>query len=1040
MSLFQKSVLNQYLKQLDKTKVENAYQKFKAHFHNATIQQHIRDSKEEQYQGEFLIDLFVNVLGYTKNPQPNFNLQTEQKNETNSKKADGAILKDSNAIAVIELKGTNTTDLATVAPQAFGYKNNQKECKYVIISNFEKLRFYIDNAIDFEEFNLFTLTENEFTLLYLCLHIDNIFSDLPAIIKQKSTVKEQDITKQLYKDYSDFKRKLFTDIVQLNPQYDKLILFKKSQKLLDRILFILFAEDRGLLQANTIQTILDEFENLKKLDAYQPLYERFKKHFTYLNNGLKNEKYEVFGYNGGLFANDEILDTIKISDNLLQNYVPILSKYDYETDVDVNILGHIFEHSLNDIEEIQAELDGTAIDKTKTKRKKDGVFYTPKYITKYIVENTVGALCTEKRNEYGIIADNYTPDKRKAKKKELLQTLDTYQNWLLQITIVDPACGSGAFLNQALDFLIQEHKGIDELRAQLLGHSFVLPDHEIEILENNIFGVDLNDESVEIARLSLWLRTARKGRKLNSLNNNIKCGNSLIDDATIAGEKAFDWQKEFPKIFERGGFDVVIGNPPYVQLQSIKEISESLQGLGYNTFEKTGDLYCMFYEKGNIILKENGILGFITSNKWMRSNYGKSLRKYITEYTQPILIIDLGAGIFDSATVDSNILIFSKNDYKSSFNAIDITNENYFLDFSIYENQKIEINPKKDEIWTIYNLSERNIKQQIEKLGTPLKDWNLKIYLGIKTGYNEAFVIDKQTKEQLIKEDANSIKIIKPILRGKDIKAYITDYSDLWLINFHNGYKVGNEYKERIKIEDYPAIKKHLDKYWNNLENRYDKGETPYNLRNCAYVNEFAKKKIVYPDISQKLSFVILEEDYIVANTAYFLTTDSCYLLSVLNSKLINYYYKSISAQLGSTGIRSFTIYIEQLPIPNISLSDQQPFIEKAETMLQKNKELQTIKSNVVKLLQSQYSTININTKLNNWNELSFKDFCKELEKQKIKLTLSEKAELLQYFETEQTKANNIQQTINQTDKEIDTMVYKLYELTDEEIKIVENN
>ena len=565
MALFQKSVLNQYLKDLNKGDIINAYSNFKAHFQNPIIQQHIRESKEEQYQGEFLIDLFVHVLGYTKNPQPNFNLQTEQKNETNSKKADGAILKDGNVIAVIELKGTNTTDLNTVTAQAFGYKNNQKNCKYVLISNFEKLRFYIDNAIDFEEFNLFTLTENEFALLYLCLHYENLLSDLPNKIKQASTVKEENVTKQLYKDYSELKRKLFADIVQLNPQYDKLILFKKSQKLLDRILFILFAEDRALLPANTIQNILDEFDTLKKLDAYSPLFDRFKKHFNYLNTGFKNEKYEIFGYNGGLFATDEILDTILISDNLLQNYIPTLSKYDYDTEIDVNILGHIFEHSLNDIEEIQAELSSMDHDPLKsntiTKRKKDGVFYTPKYITKYIVENTIGALCTEKRNEFEVIAGNYTPDKRKTKKKELLQKLDAYQSWLLQITIVDPACGSGAFLNQALDFLIQEHKSIDELRAQLLGHSFAIPDHEVAILENNIFGVDLNEESVEIARLSLWLRTARKGRKLNSLNNNIKCGNSLIDDATIAGEKAFNWHSEFPQIFkpkDKQAFHIVL--------------------------------------------------------------------------------------------------------------------------------------------------------------------------------------------------------------------------------------------------------------------------------------------------------------------------------------------------------------------------------------------------------------------------------------------------------------------------------------------------
>jgi type I restriction-modification system DNA methylase subunit len=560
MALFQKSVLNQYIRTLDKSKVADAYAKFKAHFHNATIQQQIRESKEEQYQEGFFRDLFVDVLGYTLNPQPNFNLTTELKNESDSKKADGAILITSEhahlndiVVAVIELKGTNTTDLNKVTQQAFSYKNNQKQCKYVIISNFEKLRFYIDNAIDFEEFNLFTLSESEFTLLYVCLHKDYLLNDIPLQLKQTSTVKEENITKQLYKDYSDFKRKLFENIVHLNPQYEKLILFKKSQKLLDRILFILFAEDRNLIPANTIHTILNEWQQLQKLNVKVPLYDRFKNHFNYLNDGFKNDQYEVFGYNGGLFAKDDILDAILIDDNLLQNYTPTLSKYDYETEVDVNILGHIFEHSLNDIDEIQAELLQTSEHKTSehktsehahlskkiSKRKKDGVFYTPKYITKYIVENTVGALCAEKRNEFEIIADNYTPDKRKAQKKELLQKLDAYQSWLLQITIVDPACGSGAFLNQALDFLIQEHRNIDELKAQLLGESIVLPDHEVAILENNIFGVDLNEESVEIARLSLWLRTARKGRKLNSLNNNIKCGNSLIDDVTIAGDKAF---------------------------------------------------------------------------------------------------------------------------------------------------------------------------------------------------------------------------------------------------------------------------------------------------------------------------------------------------------------------------------------------------------------------------------------------------------------------------------------------------------------------
>src|SRR5690606_22382686 len=208
---------------------------------------------------------------------------------------------------------------------------------------------------------------------------------------------------------------------------------------------------------------------------------------------------------------------------------------------------------------------------SKTKRKKDGVFYTPKYITKYIVENTVGKLCEEKKLEFGIIEEEYFTDKkRQLKTKEnLLGRLNTYRDWLHQLTIVDPACGSGAFLNEALNFLIAEHNYVDELETKLTGSSLTFTYHSESILENNLFGVDLNEESVEIAKLSLWLRTAEPNRKLSSLNDNIKCGNSLIDDPEIAGDKAFNWKVEFPQVFAKGGFDVVIGNPPYVNIYNM---------------------------------------------------------------------------------------------------------------------------------------------------------------------------------------------------------------------------------------------------------------------------------------------------------------------------------------------------------------------------------------------------------------------------------------------------------------------------------------
>jgi type I restriction-modification system DNA methylase subunit/REP element-mobilizing transposase RayT len=1158
--------------------------------------------------------LFVTIFGYTLNPETNFNLTTELKNAKDSKKADGGIIIDGTVVGVIELKGTNTTDLAKVEPQAFGYKNNQQDCVYVITSNFEKLRFYIDNAIEHIEFNLFTLSEEAFQLLYVCIAFENIKKNLPKKLKEESLSQEENITKQLYKDYSLFKRELFQNLTQLNPQFEALELFKKSQKLLDRFLFLFFSEDRNLLPPNSVRLILEQWKKLKDLDAYTPLYDRFKKYFGYLNTGFKGKQYDVFAYNGGLFKPDTILANITIDDELLYTHTLKLSEYDFESEVDVNILGHIFENSLNELDEVKAQLEGQSVDKTTTKRKKDGVFYTPKYITKYIVENTVGKLCTEKKIELDISDETYQHAKQRSRKR--LETLNDYRTWLLQLTICDPACGSGAFLNEALNFLIAEHRYVDELSAKYNNDALMLSDVENSILENNLFGVDLNEESVEIAKLSLWLRTAQPNRKLNSLNHNIKCGNSLIDDPEVAGDKAFKWEEEFPSIFKEkhkkpyhitttihdsrtskrmekykvrerregstkphviyftpeddvqmtqiiadvvkednlnilaynicgdhihllvvctieevaaimqkikgrtsyfhkghykgfykglkplvnkplwqqkysppkevtsteqllntlkyiqtnrnkhelpphpkalqntinalccseadafrseyaGGFDVVIGNPPYVQIQSMGAIANDLKNQGFKTFEKTGDLYCLFYELGTIILKEKGILGFITSNKWMRAKYGKSLRNYIIDNTQPIEIIDLGSGIFESATVDSNLIIFEKNSEttKKSFNAIDLSKEKTFLDFTIYKEKTVEINPDLNENWVISNPIELKIKKKIEKIGTPLKDWNIKINRGILTGLNDAFVIDESTKNKLIKKAANNSEIIKPILRGRDLNRYYVDYCNLYLINTHNGYKE----KSAVNIEEYQDIKEHLDAFQPQLTKRGDKGITPYNLRNCAYVDDFFKENIFYPDICQRLSFSIVDNMF-SNNTGYYLNTNNKYLLNILNSNLINYYYKTISAQLGETGIRCFTIYIENIPIPKIKNLDQQPFILKADQMLSLNKALQELSQKFQRTLLREYESLyKLSKKLETWYALSYADFLKELQKKKVVLSLSKKVELETYFLEEQQKAVALKTEIDQTDKEIDAMVYALYGLTEAEIAIVES-
>ena len=649
--LFQKNIVRKYLAALPKEQTNEAWSQYQQYFLNPTIQQNILQSKEEQFQEGFLRELFVKVLGYTLNPSPDYNLITELKNETNTKKADGAILLDGNVIGVIELKDHKTTDLSKIEAQAFGYKNQHVDARLVIISNFEKLRLYIDNAVDYSEWNLFSLTEDDFHEMYLCLAWPQVKAGIALQMKTESVSAEDQITKALYNDYSEFKRVLFADIVEHNSSYDKLLLFKKTQKLLDRLLFIFFAEDCGLLPPNSMVQIIDQWEKLNDLDEYQPFYNRVKKYFGYMNTGVKGKKYEIFAYNGGLFKPDDVLDNITITDALLVEHTKRLSEYDFESEVDVNILGHIFENSLSEIDEITQQINSGTAQQT-SKRKQDGVFYTPQYITKYIVENTVGRLCAEKKAELNIVEEEYFSDKNRQKKTKikLLEQLNQYREWLLQITICDPACGSGAFLNAALQFLINEHRLIDEMDAKVSGASIVFQNIENSILENNLYGVDINEESVEIAQLALWLRTAKPHRKLNTLSQNIKCGNSLISDPAIAGDKAFNWQNEFPKVFEKGGFDVVIGNPPYVHLETIKETSAQLEKVGYSTYNKRGDLYCVFVEKAFQIAKADGMVSFIMPNKWLQAGYGKELREYfLTKRLERL--IDFGdIQIFEGAT------------------------------------------------------------------------------------------------------------------------------------------------------------------------------------------------------------------------------------------------------------------------------------------------------------------------------------------------------------------------------------------------------
>ncbi len=1051
MSLFQESIIRKHLGYLDQEVVDQAYLRFKE-VYSANKISNIKIAKEEQYQEGFIKDIFGAVLGYSVFPEQPFNIQTEKKNESDSKKADGAIFQGESVVGVIELKDNKTKNLDAVKDQAFGYKNNHKDCSYVISSNFHKLRFYLDDATDYEEFDLYNLDKETFKRFYLYLRKEGLLDkNIPKLLRQETKFHEENITKSLYKDYSSFKNSFFQNVDKNNPQHDKLLLFKKSQKFLDKVLFVLFAEDKGLVTTNSIVQIVEKWQDLKNdaFDTPKPLYELVALFFNNLFVGKKDQKGAVLipEFGGEIFAPDEVLDTLMVDDEVLQDNLLKLSKYDFNTDVDVNILGHIFEHSLSEIEEVEASLKGEVADKTKGKRKKDGVFYTPKYITKYIVENTVGKLCSEKKAELKLDSDiaifehQKTDGKLNAKGIELYASLNQYKDWLLTLKILDPACGSGAFLNQAVNFLVQEHQFVDDIIAELTNSPLRLFDTDIAILENNIYGVDINEESIEIAKLSLWLRTAKQGRKLSNLSNNIKCGNSLIDDPAVAGDKAFNWQNEFPEVFAKGGFDVVIGNPPYVRQELLGDFKEYFSK-NYKVFNFSSDLFAYFYEKAFAILRPNGLFSFI-SNTFDKTTSGIDLRKYLKTNIKFIELIDFTEiQIFEGATTYPIILI-AKNEVFSLeantfiYSKIPSTANPKGLDIGYYNKTIVEQISLNNDNWTFKSSLANNVLEKIQKHKNIREKFG-KCYYGVKTSLNEAFITTN---------DFDLDNHVKYIYEGRELDKWSTMPAIQKLILFKSKWtksKYGNDISEEQAIkhlqDDYPSFFEILLPFEDKARKRFDQGDFWWELRNCAYYDLFEKPKIIFPNLQNKNKFCFDDAGTFVNAPAVFIPTNSKALLAILNSNLVWYFLTSVCVVRSGGYIEVKPQYFEQIPIPDIELNQEHPLTAKAESNIKSTKELQDVSQKFQRSLARKFALTDFPKKLQDWYLLSYAEFIKELEKKKIKLSLSEEAEWETYFSTEAKKALELKAQITQTDKEIDQMVYALYELTEDEIKIVEGS
>lgn len=1044
--------------------------------------------KERSLQGAFLASIFGGALGYramTDSSEPQWTLVAEKTVSKSGKSADGALgffstQGESRVIAPIELKGAN--QLLDVAPgrtltpvqQAWEYANDSPGCRWIVVSNFRELRLYsrVRTPGEYESFRFEELENLEaFKRFYLFLAQERM---LPSVPEGRSSLDDMlvasndalaEITAELYREYKQLRQTVFEHLCQVHSNYPPLDHIRHTQKILDRILFIAFAEARGLLPRRTLAEAVESRHKYQR----QPVWQNLVVVFRWLNAGDAAQK--IPAYNGGLFAPDSDLDEFEISDEVCQKLAG-LSRFDFQDDVSVEVLGHIFEQSIADLEEMRALASGEALPRV-SKRKVEGVYYTPAYITRYILDRTLGRVLVEKRDAAWAV-ENPEAEKRKAsRERKEIAAWERYRDALKETRVVDPACGSGAFLVAAFDLLVREYERVNIALASLRGGQVGLFDLSKTILNSNLFGVDLNEESVAITKLSLWLKTCARDSKLTYLDRNIKCGDSIVADPNFdprdeRAPRAFDWTtgnlvRSFiaPAVTSedaeidarwRDKFDVVVGNPPYVRQELLGKYKEYLQR-EYQSYHGAADLYLYFYEVGLRLLREGGRLGYISSGTFARANFAQAFRKLLPTMVRLESFVDFGENQpFEGAEmVRPSIMILKKAPSLPSFRYL-------FLSGSIPESLEEAMDADgvdcpttlldKPE-WAFQSDESAALFDRLLAKGKPLGDvTGGGIRYGVKTGLNEAFIINTETRDKLVHADPACASIIKKMLRGEDLRPWYQEDEGRWLILTRRG----------IDINKYPSIKAYLEAHRRALEpkpadwpsgkpwlGRKGGSYKWYEIQDSVdYAVDFERPKLFWPNITKLPRFSWDASGYFINDKGYILCTDDPAILAFLQSRVCWFVISRICTPLrlraGLWQYQLFAQFIERLPIPEMTADER---VQLAQLARRITEAAQTRYALHCKMRRRLHDIIpsgkTLNRKLTAWWLFDMSVLRAELTKSyKQDIPLRDRDDWESLWNERRREHDKLTKYIVDAESEMNECVYRLFDLAPADIRLIE--